>query len=70
MAVVMGNREAGCRGMYMGERFAGEEFFDVMGNCTSSVTVDETGWAGFCTEGKAVSVWIRKSAFEDLIVNE
>ena len=51
-------------------RFAGEEFFDVMGNCAQSVTVDETGWADFRTEGKAVSVWIGKRAFEDLIVNE
>ena len=70
MAVLMSNREAGCRKMYMGEHFVGEEFFDVMGNCTDNVTVDESGWADFHTEGKAVSVWIRKNAFEDLIVNE
>ena len=70
MAVLMSNCEAGCRKMYMGEHFVGEEFFDVMGNCTDNVTVDESGWADFHTEGKAVSVWIRKNAFEDLIVNE
>ncbi len=70
MAVVMSNREAGCKRMFMGEQFAGEEFFDVMGSCPESTVVDENGWADFRTEGKAVSVWIRKEAFEDLIVNE
>ena len=54
----------------MGERFAGEGFYDVMGNCTEPVTVDEAGWGEFRTEAEAVSVWTRKNAFEDLIVNE
>ena len=70
LAVVMSNGDAGCRRMFMGERFAGEEFYDVMGNCTEPVTVDEAGWGEFRTEAEAVSVWTRKNAFEDLIVNE
>ena len=70
MAVLMSNGEAGSKRMFLGARFAGEEFRDVMGNCTEPVNVDETGWGEFHTNAGTVSVWIRKNAFEDLIINE
>ena len=56
--------------MFMGKHFAGEAFYDAMGNCPDPVTVDAAGWGEFQTEADAVSVWTRKNAFEDLIVNE
>jgi alpha-amylase len=56
--------------MRMGERFAGETFYDALGNCQEPVTIDEDGWGAFRTEGGSVSIWVRASAFEDLIVNE
>ena len=70
IAVVMSYGDAGCRKMFMGKHFAGEEFYDAMGNCPDPVTVDAAGWGEFQTEADAVSVWTRKNAFEDLIVNE
>ena len=54
----------------MGERFAGESFYDALGNCPGPVIIDKDGWGEFRTEGESVSIWVRASAFEDLIVNE
>ncbi|MCR5137733.1 MAG: alpha-amylase [Oscillospiraceae bacterium] len=70
LAVVLSNGEGGSRRMRMGERFAGEEFYDVLGNCPEPVTVDEDGYGEFRTEGGNVAVWVRSAAFEDLVVNE
>ena len=39
LAVVMSNAGGGSLRMYMGTRFAGERFRDVLGNCTEPVTV-------------------------------
>ena len=70
LAVILSDADGGEKRMEMGSAFAGECFYDVMGNCTEPVTIDEEGWGVFRTEGGNVSVWVRKKAFEDLIVNE
>ena len=70
LAVVLSNGEGGVKRLKMGERFAGEQFFDALGNCPEAVTIDEEGFGEFRTEGGNVSVWVRASAFEDLVVNE
>lgn len=70
LAVVMSNAEGGVKRLFMGERFAGEEFHDALGKCPETVTVDEDGWGEFRTEGGSVSIWVRAAAFEELIVNE
>lgn len=70
MAVVMSDDADGCIRMNMGETFAGERLYDVLGHCTQPITVDENGEAEFYTNGHSVSVWVRRSAFEDLIINE
>ena len=41
-----------------------------MGICTTPVVIDENGVGAFRTEGRSVSVWVRKNAFEDIIINE
>ena len=45
-------------------------FYDAMGICTTPVVIDENGVGAFRTEGRSVSVWVRKNAFEDIIINE
>ena len=70
LAVVMSNAEGGSLRMEMGKQYAGEEFFDAIGNCQEPVLIDEEGFGEFRTEGGNVAVWLRKNAFENLIVNE
>ena len=66
----MSNAEGGSLRMEMGKQYAGEEFFDAIGNCQEPVLIDEEGFGEFRTEGGNVAVWLRKNAFENLIVNE
>ena len=70
LAVVLSNGEGSAKRMRMGERFSGETFYDALGSCPEPVTVDDDGWGEFRTEGGSVSIWVRASAFEDLVVNE
>ena len=70
LAVVLSNAEGSTKRMWMGERFAGESFYDALGNCPGPVVIDKDGWGEFRTEGESVSIWVQASAFEDLIVNE
>ena len=70
LAVVMSNAGGGTLPMYIGTAYAGESFYDVLGNCPEPVTIGEDGSGDFRTEGGSVSVWVRKPAFEDLVVNE
>ena len=71
LAVVLSNAAAGGSiRMKIGRRFAGESFYDVLGNCTDPVVIDGDGCGDFRTKGRNVAVWVRQSAFEDLIINE
>ena len=70
LAVVMSDGEGGGIRMRVGEAFAGERFYDVLGKCTQPIAVDENGGAEFFTDGRNVSVWVRRAAFEDLIIHE
>ena len=56
--------------MEMGAQYAGESFYDVLGNCTEPVVVAEDGCGEFSTQGSNVAIWVRQGAFEDLVVNE
>ncbi len=69
MAVLMSNAEGGSKNMYVGKRFAGELFYDAMGNCTEPVTIDADGNSTFYTDGGKVSVWVTKAAFEAIEIN-
>ena len=70
LAVVLSNGAEGCKTMEMGKSFAGETFYDVLGNCTEPVVIDENGCGCFGTSARNVSVWVRKGALEDITVNE
>ncbi len=70
MAVVMSDKDAGSIAMDMGPSFAGEAFYDITGRCSDPVIIDENGTGAFPTEGRSVSIWVRRHAFEDIIINE
>ena len=70
LAVVMSDGEPGKLTLSLGERHAGETFFDALGGCPEPVTLDENGAAAFRTQGRSVSVWMQKPAFEDIVINE
>ena len=70
LAVVLSNGAGGTKRMEMGKEYAGVEFYDALGNCPESVTVDENGFGEFRTEGGNVSVWTTYKAFENIVVNE
>ena len=69
LAVLMSNAEGGAKDMYIGKQFAGELFYDAMGDCTEPVQVREDGNCTFYTDSGKVSVWVRKGAFEDIEIN-
>ena len=70
LAVVLSDAGPGTRRMEMGKEFAGEAFYDALGNCPQPVTIDEDGFGEFSCEGGSVSVWVRQAAFEDVTVND
>lgn len=70
LAVVMSDDAGGSVRMDMGPECANARFYDVLGVCTQPVTLDKNGVGEFFTDGRSVSVWVRRSAFEDLIINE
>ncbi|MBR1757620.1 MAG: alpha-amylase [Lachnospiraceae bacterium] len=70
LAVVLSNGDAGCKSMEVGQTFAGETFYDVLGNCPEPVVIDEEGFGCFGTAAGNVSVWVRAGALEDITVNE
>ena len=70
LAVVMSDGEPGAIAMEVGKALAGEAFYDAMGICPQPVIIDEHGVGAFRTGGRSVSVWVRKAAFEDIIINE
>ena len=70
MAVVMSDGDGGGLRMEVGKAFAGQCFYDVLSKCTEPVAIDEDGVGEFYTDGRSVSVWMPRPAFEDLIINE
>ncbi len=70
LAVVLSNNANGKKRMEVGKAFAGELFYDAMGECTEPVTIGDDGWCDFYCNGNSVSVWVRAGAFEYLSVNE
>ncbi len=70
LAVVLSNGEGGGKRMEMGTAFAGQQFYDAMGECTDPITIEEDGWGTFYCNGGSVSVWMPQKAFEDMTVND
>jgi len=47
--------------MYIGKRHAGKIFYDCIGNCADTVTIDKEGYGVFEVSDGSVSVWILKN---------
>ena len=68
VAVLLSNGGAGCKRMYMGERFAYETFYDLLGRCVEPVTVDAEGWGTFGVPAGSVAVWANRGAYERMMI--
>lgn len=59
-AVIMSNRHNGGKRMYIGQKFAGCEMYDVLGNREEVLKVSGDGSCDFPVYGGSVSVWLKK----------
>ena len=57
LAVTISNDAANNKSMEIGSDWAGQTFYDILGNCSDTVTIDEDGWGDFPVSEKSVSVW-------------
>ena len=57
LAVTISNDAANSKSMEIGSDWAGQAFYDILGNCSDTVTIDEDGWGDFPVSEKSVSVW-------------
>lgn len=60
LAVVLTNGGAGAKHMYVGQKFAGAEFFDCTKNRSDTVLIGDDGTGDFPVNGGSLSVWIKK----------
>jgi alpha-amylase len=66
LAVLMTDSLAGQKRMYVGTQFAGQEFYDALGNIEQAVLIDEEGYGEFQVNGGSVSVWVKKAVYQKL----
>ena len=57
LAVTISNDAANNKSMEIGSDWAGQTFYDILGNCSDTLTIDEDGWGDFPVSEKSVSVW-------------
>lgn len=60
LAVVATNGPGGFKDMYIGEKYAGKIFYDVLGNRDNKVIINDKGIGCFIVNGGSVSVWIEE----------
>lgn len=59
MAVIISDKYEGSKRMYVGTKFAGERFFDALGNREDEITIGEDGFGDFIVNGVSVSVYVK-----------
>lgn len=59
MAVIISDKYEGSKRMYVGTKFAGERFFDALGNREDEITIGEAGFGDFIVNGGSVSVYVK-----------
>jgi len=57
IAVVISNGDEGYKDMYVGEKYAGKQFVDLLGNRTDKITIYNDGVGHFTVNSRSVSVW-------------
>lgn len=63
MAVVLSDSHGGTKRMLVGEKYAGDNFYDALGNFAEPVAIDKEGYGEFAVGGGSVSVWVTKNAY-------
>lgn len=58
VAVLISDGPGGEKTMYVGESFAGKEFYDCTGHQSNKVVIDDQGNGLFTVDGGSVSVWV------------
>ena len=61
LAVLISNDQPTSKNMAVGEAQAGLTFYDILGNISETVTLDEQGYGNFPVAGQSVSVWVPES---------
>ena len=59
MAVIISDKYEASKRMYVGTKFAGERFFDALGNREDEITIGEDGFGDFIVNGGSVSVYVK-----------
>ena len=54
--------------MQVGRKFAGKQFYDIMGGFSEPVTIDRKGCGTFSVNGGSVSAWVTEEAYRRLWV--
>ncbi|KAL1979962.1 hypothetical protein VTN96DRAFT_4847 [Rasamsonia emersonii] len=62
LACVLSNGPAATKRMFVGKSHAGEQWTDLLGWCSETVTIDERGYGEFPVLAKSVSVWVNAAA--------
>ena len=58
IACVISNAAASTKRMEIGQAYAGQTYYDALGNYQEPVQIQEDGWADFPVSERSVSVWI------------
>ena len=58
IACVISNDGASAKRMEIGQAYAGQIYYDALGNCQEPVQIQEDGWADFPVSERSVSVWV------------
>lgn len=58
LAVVISNAGDGEKRMFMGKKYAGKQYIDVLKKCEGSTIIDDEGWGNFKVKAKSASIWI------------
>lgn len=58
LAVLLTNKLGGEKKMYIGKKFFGKKFKDLLSNFQEKVVIDEEGFGNFMVKNGSVSVWI------------
>ena len=58
IACVISNAAASAKRMEIGQTYAGQTYYDALGNYQEPVQIQEDGWADFPVSERSVSVWI------------
>ncbi len=60
-AIVLSNGDEGVKEMFVGNRYAGKTFIDLLGKRNEEIIINEDGVTTFCCAAGSVSVWILKN---------